>query len=49
MKYGKKAGAGYRVAVLTGSRHIKKLARYADVIYDDLDHLLQDPVLFPKK
>jgi phosphoglycolate phosphatase len=49
MKYGRKSGAGYLAAVLTGSRHIKQLARYADVIYDDLDHLLQDPVLFPDK
>lgn len=47
MKYGKKAGAGYRVAVLTGSKHIKQLSRYAHVIYDNLDHLQADPVLFP--
>ncbi len=46
MKYGKRAGAGYLVGVLTGSGDSHRLSKLADVVYGSIGSLLEDTVVF---
>ncbi len=47
MKFARNGGAGYAVAVLTGSNDIKRLKKYADTIYTDLQEIFNDTKIFP--
>lgn len=48
-KYGKRGKAGYLIAVLTGSGDHRNLSKHAHVVYENVDGLLSDPVLFPEE
>lgn len=47
MKFAKKGGAGYTIAVMTGSNDVKRLSKKADVLYTNLKCLASDSLLFP--
>ena len=49
MEYARRGRVGYTVAVLTGYGLREKLEEYADVVYDRIEDLASDPVLFPKR
>ncbi len=46
MTYAKRGRAGYKIGVLTGSRDVKRLSKTADVIYDDIQDLINDRKIF---
>ena len=43
---GKAGSVGYTIAVMTGYGKREVLERYADVVYDTVAQLIDDPVLF---
>jgi phosphoglycolate phosphatase len=45
--FAKRAGAGYRIGVLSGSNDVRRLKRHSDVVYHDIGSLITDPRLFP--
>jgi phosphoglycolate phosphatase len=47
MLFAKRAGAGYRIAVLSGSNDRKRLSPASDAIYDDISCLARDKTIFP--
>ena len=49
MEYARRGRVGYTVAVLTGYGLREKLEEYADVVYDRIEDLASDRVLFPKR
>ena len=48
MEYAKAGDVGYTVAVMTGYGKREVLEKYADVVYDKVEDLIGDPVLFPE-
>lgn len=46
MEYAKAGSVGYTIAVMTGYGKREVLERYADVVYDTVAQLIDDPVLF---
>ncbi len=48
MRFAKRGKAGYKIAVLTGSKNEKSLNRLADVVYPTVLNLLEDKKLFTK-
>lgn len=48
MEYAKAGDVGYTVAVMTGYGKREVLEKYADVVYDKVEDLIDDPVLFPE-
>ncbi|MCK5157447.1 MAG: HAD family hydrolase [Spirochaetales bacterium] len=48
MKFAKKGGAGYTIAVMTGSNDVKRLSIKADILYPNLKCLAADSRLFPE-
>lgn len=49
MLFAKRAHAGYRVALLSGSNDRRRLERLSDVVYEDISSLHTDTRLFPAK
>ncbi len=47
MLFAKRAKAGYRIGVLTGSNDSPTLVRHSDVVYTDISALIEDSRLFP--
>ncbi len=46
MLFAKRAGAGYRIGVLSGSNDVRRLGRHSDVVYPDISTLIDDRRLF---
>ncbi len=49
MLFAKRSGAGYTVALLSGSNDHKRLSRHSDVIYPEISSLLTDSRLFSEE
>lgn len=49
MEYAKAGNVGYTVAVMTGYGKREVLERYADRVYDRVEELVNDPVLFSRR
>ena len=48
MEYAHNGQVGYTVAVMTGYGKREVLEKYADVIYDRVEDLINDPVILPE-
>ncbi|MGI6489975.1 MAG: HAD family hydrolase [Sphaerochaeta sp.] len=46
MLFARKAGAGYRIGVLSGSNDARRLERHSDIVYPNISVLLDDNRLF---
>ncbi len=46
MLFAKRAEAGYRIGVLSGSNDVRRLERHSDVVYQDISALVDDTRLF---
>lgn len=47
MEFGHQGKVGYKIAVLTGSGDEKKLSECADMVYQSIEDIVTDPILFP--
>ena len=46
MLFARRAGAGYRIGVLSGSNDARRLERHSDIVYPDISTLIDDNRLF---